>query len=304
MNRDGTVLAGSASTTLKIVLFRRSGTTWPKETDLTAGTAGGTADWANSGNNVGISDVCDFNTDGTMIVASATSDTNNNWGSLFTWTYSGGSWTRDALKLRGVATNTADQFGKGLSMTTDGTRLVVGSPTFGSSVGCVRFYVRGSGVWTAETSFCGAADYPDEIGSPEIGYSVTLGPGGVYAFAGGRNDNGNVGAAWGFKRTGSTWAILVKLVNPLGTATLFGTAVAMIDDYLAVSIQGFNANRGQVRIYTRSGDTWSASQTIDPVQQIQDQYYGANMRMVDNILGVTACSGCVPSNNYYFIYVR
>lgn len=53
----------------------------------------------------------------------------------------------------------------------------------------------------------------DEIGTSLVGSAVALSSDGKTALVGGRGDNGQVGAAWVFRRRGSKWTAQAKLTG-------------------------------------------------------------------------------------------
>jgi hypothetical protein len=100
----------------------------------------------------------------------------------------------------------------------------------------------------------------DQIGTSFIGSAVALSSDGKTALVGGPGDNGNVGAAWVFKRSGSTWTQQAKLTGGgEGGHGEFGESVALSGDGKTVLIGGpyDNEGVGAAWVFKRSGSTWN-----------------------------------------------
>jgi FG-GAP repeat len=101
----------------------------------------------------------------------------------------------------------------------------------------------------------------DQSGDAGFGGSVAVSADGNTALIGGTSDNNNVGAAWVFTRSGSTWSQQgPKLTASDETgAGRFGSSVALSADGNTALIGGAsdNNNVGAAWVVTRSGSTWS-----------------------------------------------
>jgi hypothetical protein len=104
-----------------------------------------------------------------------------------------------------------------------------------------------------------------ESGGGKFGFATALSADGKTAVFGGPGDNGNLGAAWVFTRSGSTWTQQGGKLTPTGavddpsTGVGFGAAVALSADGNTAAISGpQDADEvGAVWVFTRSGQTWS-----------------------------------------------
>ena len=99
------------------------------------------------------------------------------------------------------------------------------------------------------------------VGNAQQGYSVALSSDGNTALVGGPNDDGAVGAAWVFTRSGTTWTQQgPKLVGTgaVGDAGQ-GSSVALSSDGNTALVGGpdDNGSVGAVWVFTRSGTTWT-----------------------------------------------
>jgi FG-GAP repeat len=83
-------------------------------------------------------------------------------------------------------------------------------------------------------------------------------------------DNGGVGAAWVFSRSGGVWTQQAKIVpsDAADKPPAFGTSVALSADGNTALIGGPNDNctlppcLGSGWVFTRSGSTWSEQEKI------------------------------------------
>lgn len=101
----------------------------------------------------------------------------------------------------------------------------------------------------------------DESGTGRLGADAALSADGNTALVGGLGDNTNVGAAWVFVRSGSTWSQQgPKLTASDEVATgSFGVSVALSADGNTALIGGYNDDLGSgaAWVFTRTGSTWT-----------------------------------------------
>ena len=107
-----------------------------------------------------------------------------------------------------------------------------------------------------------------EAGPGQFGYSVALSADGNTALIGGPYDNGSVGAAWVFTRSGSTWTQQGSKLTPSDETVTppnekgrgrFGVSVALSADGNTALIGGYydSLEAGAAWVFTRSGSTWT-----------------------------------------------
>lgn len=100
-----------------------------------------------------------------------------------------------------------------------------------------------------------------EAGEGLFGASVALSADGDTALVGAPSDDGGVGAAWVFTRTGSTWSQQGGKLTGAGERgrAAFGTAVALSGDGDTAVIGGPSdgGDAGAAWVFTRSGATWT-----------------------------------------------
>src|SRR5262245_39789048 len=115
--------------------------------------------------------------------------------------------------------------GWSVSLSSDGDTAVVGGPTADGGTGATWVYTRSGGVWAQQTMLVDA----NAIGARQ-GTSVSLSSDGNTAIVGGPSDNGGIGAAWLYTRSGGVWAQQKKLVDANAIGAHQGTSVALSAD--------------------------------------------------------------------------
>jgi hypothetical protein len=175
-------------------------------------------------------------------------------GAAWVFTRSGGVWTQQAM-LSGIEADS-------VALSADGNTAIMGSPFAGEQggslyIGAASVFVRSGGVWTQQAAELVGNDAFDA----SQGSSVALSADGNTAIVGGPADNGNIGAAWVFTRSGGAWTQQgSKLVgNDYAGESTQGTSVALSADgnTAAVGAPGDNNFVGAVLVYTRSGGVWT-----------------------------------------------
>jgi hypothetical protein len=173
-------------------VFTRSAGVWTQQGAKLVGTGAMNAE---QGVSVAVSG------DGNTAVVGGPGD--NLIGATWVYTRSGGVWTQQGAKLIGTPPGTTAAQGASVAVSGDGNTAIVGGPGDNSSVGAAWVFTRSAGVWTQQ----GAKLVGTGAVGPQVnqGGSVALSADGNTAIVGGRNDNGNAGAAWVFTHTGGVW---------------------------------------------------------------------------------------------------
>lgn len=164
--------------------------------------------------------------DGQEVAVGAPRDTSTK-GAVYVFTRRGGAWS--SVKLTGGD----GFFGSSVSLSSDGNTLLVGAPYAGDDdFGAAWVFTHSGGAWVGQKLKVYGAD-----GNPGFGYSVALSGTGKVALVGGPYDNRRAlrrpytrkfgkGAAWLFRRSGSTWRQSYnKLTAAVGHDAGFGAAV-------------------------------------------------------------------------------
>ncbi len=228
-------------------VFSRSGSTWTQQGEKLTGT--GEAGQGAFGRSVALS------ADGDTALIGGWSD-NGNEGAAWAFTRSGSNWAQQGEKLTGAGGEGG--FGTSVALSANGDTALVGEPRDNEDIGAAWAFIRSGGAWAKQgPKLTGTG----ETGKGRFGVSVALSADGNTALVGGPRDNSDVGAAWAFTRSGSTWSQQGgKLVSSGETgAGEFGSSVALSADgnTALIGVPEDDAAKGGTWILTRSGGVWS-----------------------------------------------
>jgi hypothetical protein len=201
-----------------VYVFTRSGSTWTQQAKITASDA-------QAYDAFGIS--VSMSSDGTYAIvgsyneAGGAGDPLSGAGSAYIFTRSGSSWTQQAI-LRASDAQVNDFFGVKVSMSSDGSYVIVGAHQEDggagdplSAAGAAYIFTRSGSTWT-EQAILRASDA--QVNDYFGGNSVSINSDGTYAIVSTASEDGgagdpitDAGAAYLFKRTGSSWTQVRKL---------------------------------------------------------------------------------------------
>lgn len=145
------------------------------------------------------------------------------------------------------------EFGTALSLSNDGNTAIIGAPYDKDDVGAAFIYTLTSCGWEMTKKLVGSGGVQGTL----QGYSVDISADGNTAIIGAPKDNGGVGAAWIFAKSGGTWAQVKKLTPADASGqSEFGTSVAISADGNTVIVGGAGDNNGLGAswIFKRSGN--------------------------------------------------
>jgi Secretion system C-terminal sorting domain len=198
--------------------------------------------------------------DGNTAVIGASGD-KNAAGAVWVYTRTNGLWSQQGTKLVGTgAVGTAYQ-GSSVSVSADGNTLIEGGDGDNSFIGAAWIFVRSGNVWKqAGSKLVGKA----AVGQSSQGGTVAISGDGNTAIVGGYTDNGYIGAAWVYVKSGTAWLQQGnKLVGTgaIGDASQ-GRSVSLSSDGNTAIVGGFangteHSKPGAAWIFGRSGTTWS-----------------------------------------------
>jgi type IV secretory pathway TrbD component len=211
-------------------------------------------------------------------------------GAVWVFTRSGGAWTQQGEKLTGTGGSEKGEFGKSVALSANGETALIGAPednggvADNGAVGAAWVFTRSGSSWTQQgeklvgdcIASC-ANEGTGESGEGEFATSVALSEDGETALIGGPGDNGVVGAAWVFTRSGSSWTQQgQKLVGDCASSCAnegagesgegkFGTMVTLSANGETALIGAPEDNGGAVDngavgaawVFTRSGSSWT-----------------------------------------------
>ncbi len=227
-------------------VFIRSGSSWIQRAKLVGSGAVGQA---HQGAAVALSG------DGNTAIVGGAGD--GTTGAAWVFVRSGSTWVQQGGKLIGSgAIGNASQ-GSSIALSADGSVALVGGAGDNARQGAVWVFARSGGTWTQQAKLVGTG----VVGAALLGRSAALSADGNTAVVGGPQDNGGLGAAWVFVRSGATWTQQGgKLVGTgaVGNAEQ-GTSVAISGDGNIALIGGprDNTNVGGAWVFTRSGMAWT-----------------------------------------------
>ncbi len=183
---------------------------------------------------------------------------NGSTGAAWVFARSGSSWTQQGSKLTANDESGAGFFGYSVALSSDGNIALIGGRTDNGGVGAAWVFARSGSGWTQQGSKLTASD---ESGAGFFGAKVTLSSDGNTALVGGRSDNGGIGAAWVFARSGSSWIQQgSKLTANDGSgAGSFGYSLALAGSGNTALIGGStdNGGVGAAWVFARSGSSWT-----------------------------------------------
>ncbi len=177
-------------------------------------------------------------------------------GAAWVFIRSGSTWTQ-LVKLTGAGESGAGCFGRSVALSADGDTALVGAPRDNAGLGAVWVFARSGATWVQQAELTGSG----ESGKGWFGRSVALSADGDTALVGGYVDHSDVGAAWVFRRSGSTWTQQgAKLTGAEEDgAGEFGWNVALSGDGETALVGGRDdgGGVGAAWVFTRSGATWT-----------------------------------------------
>jgi hypothetical protein len=193
--------------------------------------------------------------DGHVIAVGGPGDTANK-GGAWVFTHSGGAWSQQKLSATGESG--AGLFGLSVAVSADAGTVMVGASADSSTTGAVWVYTRSGEAWTQQGPKLTATG---EIGAGEFGNSVNLSSDGNTALITAGLDNGGIGAAFVFTRSGETWSQQGGKLTGNGEVGngYFGFFSSLSADGSTALIGAplDNSKHGAAFVFTRSGESWS-----------------------------------------------
>jgi hypothetical protein len=182
-------------------------------------------------------------------------------GGVWVFTRTDGTWTQlgERLAIEGSS----------VALSPDGHTMLVGSRSASDGAGAAWVLIRSGSSWIQQGS---KLEGGSEVGAGAFGTSVALSSDADTAIIGGPSDDGRLGAAWVFARSGMTWAQQGEKLTPdaaedeeAGEASVpaFGASVALSADgdtalIGAPNLEGWEGfPNGAAWVYTRARETWA-----------------------------------------------
>jgi hypothetical protein len=153
-------------------------------------------------------------------------------GAAWVFTRSGSTWGQQAKLAEPTEEIGQARFGQSVALSPDGNTALVGGPGNSTGAGAAWVFTRSGSTWTQQAKLTGGKEEVTSEAHPGgFGSGVALGGGvtGNTALIGGPGDKEELGAAWVFTRSGTTWTQQgLKLTGASETgAGRFGYSVAL-----------------------------------------------------------------------------
>lgn len=223
--------------------------------------------------------------------------------SVYVFTRSSTTWTQQAkLQTSGNYNGYVDTN----PISLDGDTALIGA--YGDMV---YVFTRTGTTWTQQATLQ-ASD--DDENQSQFGGTVSLsGNTAVIGACYEHNDYGNdMGAAYVFTRTGTTWTQQAKIVYPgnQSSPAMFGWSVSLDGDTALIGSYADNTYsagwsttaHGSVFVYTRAGTTWTLQQKLEASDTEEHEYFGYSVSLDGNkaLIGVRDYHGLLGAA-YVFI---
>jgi hypothetical protein len=230
-----------------------------------------------------------MSSDGTKFIVGAFSkddDVGNiaDAGAAYIYTYNGSSW--DEQKLLSPDIEASPQFGVSVSMSSDGTRVIVGAPRDdegASDTGAAYIYTYSGGSWDAGTKIVASDKEQDD----RFGYSVAMSGDGTKVIVGAYQEDHDLaggatltdaGSAYIFTYTGSSWGTGTKIVaSDRAESDVFGRSVAMNSDGTKVIVGGGGGEAAYIITY--NGSSWVEQQILVASDAAAGDKFGYSVAM-------------------------
>lgn len=237
-----------------VYIFERSGKTWSEQAKLFASDGNTSSAFGLDVSISGDTVLIGSNVTGRLGLYGTTYVS----GSAYVFVRSGNSWSQQA-KLNDVNGALGDRFGSSVSLF-ENTALIGSSQNktkTSTGEGSAFVFTRTGTSWTRQAKLVAE----DAAADDRFGTSVSL-SGSTALIGAPRDDIGgvsNVGSAYVFVRSGTTWSQQTKLAaNDLNEQSGFGNSVSLSGNTALVAAEWNNSlTPGGAYIFARSGESWA-----------------------------------------------
>ena len=249
-NGDTAIVGGpyDRTDTGAVWAFTRSGSTWTQQGPKLTGT--GEPGITFFGKSVAVSG------DGQTALIGGQID-NSDAGAAWVFTRSGSTWTQQGSTLDGSGAKGQSKFGASVALSGEGSTALIGGYT-DAGHGTAWVFTRSGSRWTQQGPPLNGGG---ESRGAQFSFGVALSESGDTALIGAPEQSGGDGAAWVFKRFGSSWA---QQGPPLsnteeGTGDALGSSVALSGNgnIALVGAPSEHSDAGAVLAFKRSSSTWT-----------------------------------------------
>lgn len=215
------------------------------------------------------------------------------------WIYekNGNSWANASESIEIIGTGKSSNYGKSVSLNSDGTILAVGDPGQDGEIGAAYVFTQLDESWKDGMTqvILQGTDY---LNLSRQGYSVSLNSNGTVLAVGGPTDNINVGAAWIFTRQGSSWGTSNQ-VKIIGTGSIGlsrqGSSISINEDgtMIASGAPYDDSYVGATWVFMQQGGSWDnvpSQVKLVGTGSVNYQDQGASVSLKNDVLAIGAPS--------------
>jgi len=221
-----------------------------------------------------------------------------------------------ARKLTASDKAANDSFGNSISLSGDGTRIIIGAYGVGGASGAAYIFARSGTTWVQEAKLSST----DSLGNDRYAVSVAMDSTGTRAVVGDQTSN-NVSPAYRgrvhvYVRSGTTWTReTILYANDSAYSDYLGRTVSMSSDGSRVlagayykSVGGLTG-AGAAYIFTRTGTSWTQEAKLTASDYAANDYFGRQIGMSGDgsrvIVGVYSKSvGGLTGAGAAYVFVR
>lgn len=219
---------------------------------------------------------------------------------------SNGTWSQKA-KLLAPDGNAGDWFGSAVAISDD--TAIVGAPNAienGIATGSVHIFVRNGTEWKHQAKIAPSAGALYD----QFGYALAIAGDSILVGAPADDEvTADAGAAYIFKRSGTTWTEQDKFVPiPGGAAGYYGASVALSKSTALVGAwdDGSGKNAGLAFVYTTNGMAWTKETTLVPTDPDALDTFGYSVALSGDtaLIGSNGNDDLGTDSGAAYIFVR
>ena len=246
--------------------------------------------------------------DSQWLAVGVNNDTNGrgaNAGAVYMYRNNAGTWTPHS-KLTALYGRPGDNFG--LSVTVEGSRLVVGAPSFDgfpsstSNAGAVYVFLFNGTEWVQTLE----RTTPSPAANAFFGNSVDL-MGNVLA-VGASGDNGNTGAVYAYRDltllTGAMTLPIPGLTASAGagySVSVYDPAVGTANDE-SIAVGAYNQNSGVGAAWVFSGSSFATVDTLANPTPVANRFFGYSVSIFNGRVAVGAPTATSPPSGAVHVF--
>jgi len=190
----------------------------------------------------------------------------------------------------------SDAFGDSVAVSGDTAVIgAYGDDDKGIDSGAAYVYIRTGSVWSQQAKLTAS----DGVEGARFGDSVAI-SGDTVVIGAPKDVKGyELGSAYVYTRTGTTWTQQAKLIaSDRAAGDNFGNSVAIAGDTAVIGAYDYGLRQGSVYAFTRTGTTWTQQAKLVPAGLAEGDYFGYSVALA----GDTAVIGALRGSAY--VYTR